>query len=103
MFEAAAVRQVKDSDRERIRNRGFERLNGGRSKVRVKCHRLPRLCENKWTPPALAAWSCAPESARSQRGASPLQVNALRPVTECHCDAAMRGGEQQEVNDQSVG
>ena len=45
----------------------------------------------------------APESTRSQRGASPLQVNALRPVTECNCDAVMRGGEQQEVNDQSVG
>ena len=45
----------------------------------------------------------APESASSQRGESPLQVNALRPVTECNCDAAMRGGEQQEVNDQSVG
>ena len=46
---------------------------------------------------------CAPESANSQRGESPLQVNALRPVTECNCDAAMRGGEQQEVNNQSVG
>jgi len=45
----------------------------------------------------------APESARSQRGESPLQVIALRPVAECNCDAAMRGGEQQEVNDQSVG
>ena len=48
-------------------------------------------------------WNGAPESAHSQRGASPLQVNALRPVTDCNCDAAMRGGEQQEVNDQSVG
>ena len=45
----------------------------------------------------------APESASGQRGESPLQANALRPVTECNCDAAMRGGEQQEVNDQSVG
>jgi len=40
---------------------------------------------------------CAPEGASSQRGASPLQANALQPVTECNCDAAMRGGEQQEV------
>jgi hypothetical protein len=45
----------------------------------------------------------APESASSQRGGSPLQADALRPVTKCNCDAAMRGGEQQEVNDQSVG
>src|SRR6266567_2131162 len=41
--------------------------------------------------------SNAPEGASSQRGASPLQANALQPVTECNCDAAMRGGEQQEV------
>ena len=41
----------------------------------------------------------APESASGQRGESPLQANALRPVTECNCVAAMRGGEQQEVND----
>jgi len=53
--------------------------------------------------PGVNAWASAPESASSQRGASPLQANALRPVTECNCDAAMRGGEQQEVNDQSVG
>jgi hypothetical protein len=53
--------------------------------------------------PRLTPWASAPESARSQRGGSPLQANALRPVTECNCDAAMRGGEQQEVNDQSVG
>jgi hypothetical protein len=48
-------------------------------------------------------WHRAPESASGRRGASPLQADALRPVTECNCDAAMRGGEQQEVNDQSVG
>ncbi len=46
---------------------------------------------------------CAPESACGQRGVSPLQVNALRPVTKCNCVAKRRGGEQQEVNDQSVG
>jgi hypothetical protein len=48
-------------------------------------------------------WHRAPESASGRRGESPLQADALRPVTECNCDAAMRGGEQQEVNDQSVG
>ena len=46
---------------------------------------------------------CAPESACSQRGESPLEAYALRPVTECNCVAKRRGGEQQEVNDQSVG
>jgi len=44
----------------------------------------------------------APESASGQRGESPLQAGALRPVTDSNCDAAMRGGEQLEVNDQSV-
>src|SRR5580765_188259 len=45
----------------------------------------------------------APESASGQRGESPLQAGALRPVTDSNCDAAMRGGEQLEVNGQSVG
>ena len=45
----------------------------------------------------------APASERGQRGASPLQANALRPVTESNCVAVRRGGEQLEVNDQSVG
>src|SRR5688572_5207451 len=45
----------------------------------------------------------APESAFGQRGGSPLQVRPLRPVTDCNCVAARRGGEQQEVNDQSAG
>jgi len=58
---------------------------------------------SKSVNPGVNAWASAPESARSQRGGSPLQANALRPVTECNCDAAMRGGEQQEVKDQSVG
>jgi hypothetical protein len=29
--------------------------------------------------------------------------NAFRPVTDCNCFAVRQGGEQQEVNDQSVG
>jgi hypothetical protein len=37
-----------------------------------------------------------------QRGESPLQVDALRPVTEGNCVAARRGGKQPEVNDQSA-
>jgi drug/metabolite transporter (DMT)-like permease len=45
----------------------------------------------------------APESAFGQRGGSPLQVRPLRPVAECNCVAKRRGGEQQEVNDQSAG
>ena len=45
----------------------------------------------------------APESVRGRRGVSPLQAYALRPVTERNCVAARRGGEQREVNNQSVG
>ena len=37
-----------------------------------------------------------------RRGASPLQVDVLRPVTESNCVVARRGGKQLEVNDQSV-
>ncbi len=37
-----------------------------------------------------------------RRGASPLQVDVLRPVTESHCVVVRRGGKQLEVNDQSV-
>ena len=50
----------------------------------------------------LNADSSAPESVFDRRGGSPLQVYALRPVTDCNCVAARRGGEQQEVNDPSV-
>ncbi len=47
----------------------------------------------------------APESVRGRRGGSPLQAYALRPVTdpESFRDTARRGGEQREVNNQSVG
>ena len=45
---------------------------------------------------------CASVSVFGQRGVSPLQVYALRPVTESNCVAARRGGKQLEVNDQSV-
>ena len=41
-------------------------------------------------------------SVPGQRGASPLQVDALRPVTDGNCVAARRGGKQPEVNDQSA-
>ena len=45
----------------------------------------------------------APGRVCGQRGESPLQAYALRPVTNCNCVAARRGGKQQEVTDQSVG
>jgi hypothetical protein len=32
-----------------------------------------------------------------------LSRSTLQPVTDCNCVAVRRGGEQQEVNDQSVG
>ena len=41
----------------------------------------------------------APVSVHCQSGESPLQARALRPVIECNCAAARRGGKQQEVND----
>jgi hypothetical protein len=47
------------------------------------------------------ARASASESVPSQRGASPLRANVLRPVTEGNCVAARPGGEQLEVNDQS--
>ena len=50
-----------------------------------------------------SALPSAPESVFDRRGASPLQVYALRPVTNCYCVAVRRGGELQEVNDPSVG
>jgi hypothetical protein len=37
-----------------------------------------------------------------QRGASPLQACVLRPETEGNCVLVKGGGEQPEVNDQSV-
>ena len=37
-----------------------------------------------------------------QRGVSPLQVGALRPVSESNCVVVRRGGKQLEENDQSV-
>jgi hypothetical protein len=52
---------------------------------------------------ARSARSSAPESVFNRRGGSPLQVYALRPVTDCNCVAVRRGGEPQEVNDPSVG
>ena len=45
---------------------------------------------------------CAPASILGQRGESPLMADALRPLTVCNCVAARRGGEQQEVSNQSV-
>jgi hypothetical protein len=45
----------------------------------------------------------APVSAHTQRGASPLQAYALRPVAEGNCVAVRRGGKQLEARDQSAG
>jgi hypothetical protein len=39
----------------------------------------------------------------SHREVQVLSRYTLQPVTDCNCVAARRGGEQQEVNDQSVG
>ena len=53
--------------------------------------------------PEQDAPASAPGSAHSQKGASPFQGNAHALSTERNCVAARRGGEQQEVKDQSVG
>ncbi len=45
----------------------------------------------------------APVSARSQKGVSPFQANRFRPEINRNCVVVSRGGEQREVNDQSVG
>ena len=52
---------------------------------------------------AATAAASAPGRVYGQRGESPLQAYALRPVTNCNCVAVRRGGKQQEVTDQSVG
>ena len=73
---------------------------------RVEVQFVPNCAASKKaeteTPTRLKSVVCAPESACGQRGVSPLQAYALRPVTECNCVAKRRGGGQQEVNDQSV-
>src|SRR3954471_18125141 len=48
------------------------------------------------------AVACASVSVRGQGGASPPQVDALRPVTDGNRVAARRGGKQPEVNGQSA-
>src|SRR5216683_357061 len=37
------------------------------------------------------------------KGESPFQASPLRPVTNCNCVAARRGGKQREVKKSSVG
>ncbi len=39
----------------------------------------------------------------SHREEQVLSRYTLQPVTDCNCVAERRGGEQQEVNDQTVG
>ena len=64
----------------------------------------PRRITDPTMPGGLrTARPSAPESVCDRRGGSPLQVYALRPVTNCYCVAVRRGGELQEVNDSSVG
>src|SRR5512135_944100 len=48
------------------------------------------------------AVACASVSVQGQGGASPPQVDALRPVTDGNRVAARRGGKQPEVNGQSA-
>ena len=45
----------------------------------------------------------APVRLFDQWGESPYEVLRYEPVTESNCVSVRRGGEQLEVNDQSVG
>ena len=62
-----------------------------------------RKSRSKETGFRIKSGMSAPESVRGQRGESPLQAYALRPETERNCVTARWGGEQREVNNQSVG
>ena len=58
-------------------------------------------------PDDLLVWVAKPRegafaSVFGQRGVSPFQADALRPVSESNCVVARRGGKQLEENDQSV-
>ena len=77
----------------------FEGLKGS-----GKLHLLPYVQNNDQMGRAgLKPAPSAPVGAYIQRGASPLQANALRPVVDRNCVAAKRGGKQRKTNDQSVG
>jgi len=67
-------------------------LGGARHAGSLEARRVTR-------PEAVA---CASVSVRGQGGASPPQVDALRPVTDGNRVAARRGGKQPEVNGQSA-
>ena len=64
---------------------------------------MPRgLCQRRrfqkascrFATPTCDVGASAPAGVLNQRGASPLQVYLLRPVTDCNCVAARRGGEE---------
>ena len=59
------------------------------------------------SPDSLAIGAAKPQegafaSVSGLRGASPLQVDVLRPVVDRNCVAARRGGEHREAKDQSA-
>ncbi len=75
-------------------HRGVERaLVGGPNKRTI--HYMETLAGDTSGPVRL-------QVCLGQRGVSPLQARALRPVTEGNCVAVRRGGKQPEVNDQSA-
>ena len=62
-------------------------------------HMIFFLLDNKGVGASRRFAPSAPASVFGQRGESPLLAYTLRPVTDCNCVAARRGGEQQEVSD----
>ena len=68
------------------------------SKCKNPCSRVARPLAGRVAERQEGAFA----SLFDQRGVSPLQVGALRPVSESNCVAVRRGGKQLEENDQSV-
>jgi hypothetical protein len=64
--------------------------------------RFPARCR-KDNEAGLEARGRASVRVSGWKGGSPLQASPLRPVTDCNCVVARRGGEQQEVKKSSVG
>jgi hypothetical protein len=76
-------------------------LGGSRSRPEGRARRPAGSLEAlRVTRPEAVA--CASVSVQGQGGASPPQVDALRPVTDGNRVAARRGGKQPEVNGQSA-
>jgi len=65
----------------------------------ARCCSVPKGSEGGHRgPPLVRLQTCMVREVQVLSG-----QNAFRPVTDCNCVVVRRGGEQQEVNDQSAG